>query len=89
MRRKIKYHRHAFFRNKDGCYRNSQTTPHKYKYEQKYGMILPCFQLHHKDGNKFDNRLSNLMILTFREHMEVHKLTQREMVYAKQVVLIF
>lgn len=74
IKNKIKYHGLTFFRNKDGYYRNGQTTLHRYKYEQKYGMVLPGFQLHHKDGSKFNNKLSNLKVLTPQEHANVHKI---------------
>ena len=86
IKSKIKYRGHTFFRGKDGYYRNGQTTLHRYKYEQKYGMILPGFQLHHKDGNKFNNKLNNLVILTLQ--YTVHKLMRREMVFKDQLVLI-
>ncbi len=88
IKSKIKYRGHTFFKDKDGYYRNGQTTLHRYKYEQKYGMILPGFQLHHKDGNKFNNKLNNLVMLTLREHIEVHKLMRREMVFKDQLVLM-
>ena len=87
IKSRIKYRGHTFFRDKDGYYRNGQTTLHRYKYEQKYGMILPGFQLHHKDGNKFNNKLSNLEILTPQEHANIHKIMSRKKVFEKQMIL--
>lgn len=49
-------------------------------------MILPGFQLHHKDGNKFNNKLSNLVMLTLQEHIAVHKLMRREVVFKDQLL---
>jgi hypothetical protein len=31
-----------------------------------------AYVVHHKDGNKQNNRLSNLQLLTWNEHAEVH-----------------
>ena len=87
MKSKIKYHEHTFFKDKDGYYRNGQTTLHRYKYEQKYGMILPGFHLHHKDDNKQNNCFSNLKILTLQEHANVHKLMRWKKIFEKQMML--
>lgn len=89
MKWKIKYKGHTFFRNEDGYYRNGQTTFHRYKYEIKYGSIFPCFQLHHRDGDKVNNRLSNLEMLTPQEHAEVHKSMRREKMFERQIDLDF
>lgn len=88
MKRKIRYRGHTFFRNKDGYYRNGKTTLHRFKYEEKFGTVFSCFHLHHKDGNKFNNNLSNLVMLTLREHIAVHKLMRRERVFNDQLVLM-
>ena len=88
-KRKIKYHGHTFFKNKDGYYRNGQTTLHRFKYEEKFGAVFQCFHLHHKDGNKFNNNLSNLMMLTLREHAAVHKIMRREKLFKNQLALDF
>ncbi|MDR0677428.1 MAG: HNH endonuclease [Holosporaceae bacterium] len=45
---------------------------HKYKYEKKYGALLPCFVLHHIDGDKLNNRLNNLQPLAQRQHAALH-----------------
>lgn len=89
VKRKIKCYGHTFFWNKDGYYRNGQTTLHRYKYEKRYGVIFPGFHLHHKDGNKYNNNLNNLIMLTFREHIELHKAMRREKLFEKQMVLNF
>ena len=86
---KIKYKGQTFFRHKDGYYRNGQTTLHRYKFEKKFGTVLPCFQLHHKDGNKLNNKLSNLVMLTAKEHAAVHRDMRREKMFEFQLLLDF
>lgn len=41
-----------------------------------------------KMRNKFNNKLGNLVMLTLREHIEVHKLMRREMVFKDQLALM-
>lgn len=89
MKRKIKYRGHTFFRNKDGYYCNGQTTLHRFKYEEKFGTVFSCFHLHHKDGNKFNNNINNLMLLTIQEHTAMHKAMRRERIFKDQLVLDF
>lgn len=89
MKRRIKYRGHTFFRNRDGYYRNGQTTLHRFKYEEKFGTVFSCFHLHHKDGDKFNNNLSDLMMLTPQEHIAMHKAMRREKIYIDQLALDF
>lgn len=89
MKRKIRYRGHTFFRNKDGYYRNGQTTLHRFKYEEKFGTAFSCFHLHHKDRDKFNNNINNLMLLTVREHIAMHKAMRRERIFKDQPVLDF
>ena len=77
----------TFFKNKDGYYRNGRTTLHRFKYEKKYGTVLPCFHLHHKDGNKQNNNISNLVMLTPKEHVAIHKTMRRQKLFEGQLVL--
>lgn len=41
-------------------------------YNKFYPLRFREYQVHHKDGNKLNNRASNLQILTREEHKEVH-----------------
>jgi hypothetical protein len=46
---------------------------HRIKMEKKLGRRLkPGEHVHHKDGDKLNNRLSNLQLLTAREHGLTH-----------------
>lgn len=42
--------------------------PHR----KKYPLGWKAYVVHHKDGNKHNNRLNNLEILTWNEHAEKH-----------------
>ena len=86
--KKERYDRKSFFSY--GSYlTNGKTTLHKFKYEKKYGNVLSCFQLHHKDGNIFNNKLSNLELVSFKEHRNIHKRIRIEKIYENQLKLCF
>jgi hypothetical protein len=87
MNQKIRYNDRSFFSYRDGYFRNGKTTLHRYKYEKKHGSILPCFVLHHRDGNKLNNCLINLELLTPQAHAAVHKVMRREILFKNQLSL--
>lgn len=86
MRKKIKYKGRTFFSYGD-YFRNGRTTLHRYKYEKKFGVILPSFYLHHIDGNKLNNNLNNLMLVSPKEHTLIHKALKRELLFKNQLRL--
>jgi len=45
---------------------------HRYIYEMHYGEIPKGYEIHHKDGNKLNNNIDNLEILTKSEHTKLH-----------------
>ena len=52
--------------------------PHPYVYRKAWedanGMRVPIgHDIHHIDGNPWNNNPSNLVALTVREHYEIHK----------------
>ena len=47
---------------------------HRYIMQQYIGRELHSYeQVHHINGNRFDNQIENLMIVTQKEHDEIHK----------------
>ena len=45
---------------------------HKYVWEQTYGKIPKGMLIHHKNGDRYDNRLENLVMMTCKEHAHIH-----------------
>ena len=53
------------------------------KNREKYSLPFGKYQVHHIDGNKFNNSIKNLLIVTREEHKKIHRinvdtLTQKE-----------
>ena len=42
------------------------------KNREKYPLPFGKYQIHHIDGNKFNNSIKNLLILTREEHKKIH-----------------
>ena len=53
---------------------------HRYIYEKYNGKIPKGMQVHHIDHNKDNNEISNLMLLTRKEHDRIHfeEMTEEE-----------
>ena len=45
---------------------------HKLKYESRFGLLLPGFQLHHRDGDKRNNSIKNLAPIWISDHSRLH-----------------
>ena len=63
----IEFYRHGnyFDNNKYGLL-------HRYIYSYYNGKIPEGYDIHHKDENKMNNDISNLILLTRSEHMKLH-----------------
>ena len=46
---------------------------HRLIWEEHYGKIPSGMDIHHKDGNKLNNKIENLECLTREEHKARHK----------------
>lgn len=59
---------------KTGYYLNSTTRKrlHRYVWEKEVGAIPKGCQIHHINGNKADNRIDNLAIMTASGHQRLH-----------------
>lgn len=60
--------------DKTGYYLNSslRIRAHRYVWELNYGKIPDGYDIHHKDGDKSNNDISNLELITRSEHMRLH-----------------
>lgn len=47
---------------------------HRYVWEKRYGAIPPGYQIHHKDGNRWNWDISNLELVTASDHGRYHAL---------------
>jgi hypothetical protein len=47
---------------------------HRLVYESVYGKIPRGCHIHHVDGNRLNNEISNLQLLTIAEHMRLEKI---------------
>lgn len=45
---------------------------HRIVYEEAYGPIPDTLVIHHKNGDKLDNSLDNLELMTMRQHRLFH-----------------
>lgn len=63
---------------KDGYLRHERDSEgkkrleHRMVWERNYGKIPPAMQIHHIDGNKTNNIISNLQLVTPLEHKRLH-----------------
>jgi hypothetical protein len=66
----------AFFDKTSGyilIYRNNKIQKfHRILWEEKYGEIPEGYVVHHIDGNKINNDMNNLRLLSVEEHTKLH-----------------
>jgi hypothetical protein len=51
---------------------------HQYKYEKEIGPIVEGHHIHHRDGNKRNNKIANLLMLSASEHSILHNHNKKE-----------
>ena len=62
------------FYKKENGYWWSKTygSMHRYIWKYYHGSIPKGYQIHHKDGNKDNNTITNLCIMSIGEHLKMH-----------------
>lgn len=56
----------------DGYHKRKRLRLHRYIWEKHNGPIPEGYDVHHIDGNKLNNDISNLIMLTPSEHHKIH-----------------
>ena len=73
---KYKYYHNIKFTldEKSGYYQNStiHKSLHRFVWEENNGVIPNGYEIHHIDFNKSNNHISNLIMLSKEEHLEIH-----------------
>jgi hypothetical protein len=64
----------VYFYRHDGS-TSSPVALHRQKYIDKHGSIPPGHHIHHKDANPLNNRITNLVAISARDHLSAHMRT--------------
>ena len=63
---------HPTKRNKGGKKKRASISVHRLIWEKNMGPIPTGKIIHHKDGDKFNNSLENLQLLSYSDHTKLH-----------------
>ena len=66
-----KFHGFTFYKNNHGCWGGS-IGMHRLVWTYFNGEILDGYEIHHVDGDRENNNISNLVMLTSKEHRKIH-----------------
>lgn len=88
MEKYVYYNGYKFTRDdKTGYYRNSKLKErlHRYVWKCHHGEIQEGFDIHHIDGNKSNNDISNLVMFPKSLHASIHSSVKAELNYDRIV----
>ena len=57
---------------------------HRFVYESEYGEIPIGYEIHHKDGNKQNNNIENLVAIPKEEHEAIHGFKRKDFANLKK-----
>lgn len=72
-----------YYRITSGKEGNNKKLLHRLMFEDFYGRIPEGCNVHHKDGNKLNNCIMNLQMLTHFQHLSLHKTGENHPLYGK------
>jgi HNH endonuclease len=86
----IEYDGIKFYKeNKSGYYNKSQGERlHRYIWEKYNGKIKDGYHVHHIDGNKDNNSIENLQLITKKKHLKIHANTPEHLEKCKKYIEI-
>ena len=65
-----------------GYFRCGRKRVHRMIWEHFHGAVPKGFDIHHKDGDKFNNSIDNLECICHREHLSMHMKTNSIKIHA-------
>lgn len=81
-----------FYLDKENGYWISTTCPkvraHVWVWKHHYGCLKKGFHIHHKDGNKSNNDIENLEMISAHDHLSLHMNTEENKRRARELVNI-
>lgn len=75
MEHQIHYGKKFYLDHKTGywiCTNKKKIRAHRWVWENNLGEISEGFHIHHKDGNKSNNHISNLEMISAFDHLSLH-----------------
>lgn len=77
---------HGYWRITSSKEGNHGKRLHRLIYEDYHKCtLLPCAVVHHIDGNKLNNRIDNLELMSHEEHLSLHKSGENNPMFGKKL----